>query len=120
MITKRDRDIINFIYDFGFITIEQCSKIFYKDCSSAYDLARRRLKKISENGNYIKPKLNTETKQTLYVPKDSTLKGITLHNRLILDYLAELHYIGAVIENVYIEKEYNGVIPDAVLIFTLG
>lgn len=120
MITKRDREIISFIYDFGFITIQQCSKIFYRNCISAYDLARRRLSKIEANGNYIKSKQNTETKQILYVPKDSSLKGISIHDKLIIDYLAELYYLGADIENCFIEKNYDGVIPDAVIVFTLG
>lgn len=120
MITKRDREIINFIYDFGFITIEQCSKIFFNQSVSAYDLARRRLKKIADNNNYIKSKLNSETKQLLYIPKESNIKGISKHDLLVIDYLAELHSIGADIENCFIEKNYDGVIPDALLIFTLG
>ncbi len=120
MITKRDREIINFIYDFGFITIEQCSKIFFNQSVSSYDLARRRLKKIAENNNYIKSKLNSETKQLLYIPKESTIKGISKHDLLVIDYLAELNSMGAEVENCFIEKNYDGVIPDALLIFTLG
>lgn len=120
MITKRDREIINFIYDFGFITIDQCAKTFYKGCVSAYDLARRRLKKLSETSNYIKPKTNSDTKQLIYIPKESQLKGVSLHDMLIMDYLAELNFIGADIEKCYIEREFDGIIPDAFIIFKFG
>ncbi len=120
MITNRDREIINFIYDFGFITIEQCSKIFFSESVSAYDLARRRLKKIAENNNYIKSKLNSETKQLIYIPKQSAIKGVSKHDLLVIDYLAKLNSMGADIENCFIEKNYDGVIPDALLIFKLG
>lgn len=120
MITDRDREIINFIYDFGFITIEQAGKIFFNQSNTAYDLARRRLKKIAAQGDYIKSKLNSETRQLIYIPKESSIKNVSKHDLLVIDYLAELHQLGAVLENVYIEKEFNGVVPDALIIFKLG
>lgn len=120
MITDRDREIINFIYDFGFITIEQAGKLFFTDSNVAYDLARRRLKKISENSNYIKSRLNSETRQLLYVPKESNIKGASKHSILILDYLAELKALGVTVENVYVEKDYGGIVPDMIVIFRFG
>ena len=117
MITDRDREIINFIHDVGFITIEQCGKIFYANSKVSYDLARRRLKKIAESGDYIKRFINGETRQVIYVPKDSKLKKLSKHDILVIDYLAALKSLGADIEKIELEKDLGGVIPDALISF---
>lgn len=120
MITDRDREIINFIYSIGFITIEQCGKIFYSNSKVSYDLARRRLKKIAEGGDYIKRFTNNETRQVIYTPKDSKLKKLSKHDILVIDYLAELKSLGADIEKIEIEKDLGGVIPDALISFVFN
>lgn len=120
MITDRDREIINFIYDIGFITIEQAGKIFYSDSKVSYDLARRRLKKIATSVDYIKRFTNGETRQVIYVPKESRLKKLSKHDILVIDYLAELKSLGANIERIEVEKDFGGVIPDALISFTFG
>lgn len=120
MITERDREIINFIYDIGFITIEQAGKLFFSESKVSYDLARRRLKKIATSSDYIKRFSNTETKQIIYIPKDSKLKKLSKHNILLIDYLAELKGVGVDLEKIEIEKNFNGVIPDALISFTFG
>lgn len=117
MITDRDREIINFIYDIGFITIEQAGKIFFTDSKVSYDLARNRLKKLVKQGLYLKSIRNTETKQLLYAPKESRLKRVSKHDLLVLDYLAELKVLGCEIEVIEIEKDYGGIIPDAYIKF---
>ncbi|WP_305153823.1 hypothetical protein [uncultured Clostridium sp.] len=120
MITDRDREIINFIYKIGFITIEQAGKIFYTDSKVSYDLARRRLKKISITSDYIKRFTNPETRQIIYIPKNSKLKKLSKHSILIIDYLAALKLLGADIEKVEIEKDFGGVIPDALISFNFN
>lgn len=120
MITDRDREIINFIYDIGFITIEQAGKIFYSGSKVSYDLARRRLKKISESSDYIKKFTNSETRQIIYIPKESKLKKLSKHDILVIDYLAELKSLGADIERIEVEKDFGGVIPDALISFTFN
>ena len=120
MITDRDREIINFIYDIGFITIEQAGKIFYSDSKVSYDLARRRLKKIATSSDYIKRFTNGETRQVIYVPKESKLKKLSKHDILVIDYLAELKSLGADIERIEVEKDFGGVIPDAMISFIFG
>ena len=117
MITDRDRDIINFIYDIGFLTIEQAGKLFFTDSKVPYDLARNRLKKLVKQDLYIKAIRNTETKQLLYVPKESKLKRVSKHDLLVLDYLAELKCLGCEIEAVEVEKDLGGIIPDAYIKF---
>ena len=65
MITDRDIKIINFIYDFKFITISQCGDIFFPNNKSKYDGARHRLKKIEKTKRYIKHIFNEETKEKI-------------------------------------------------------
>ena len=120
MITDRDRDIINFIYDIGFLTIEQAGKLFFTDSKVPYDLARNRLKKLVKQDLYIKAIRNTETKQLLYVPKESKLKRVSKHDLLVLDYLAELKCLGCEVETVEVEKDFGGIIPDAYVRFVFN
>lgn len=120
MITERDREIINFIYDIGFITIPQAGKLFYTDSHINYDLARRRLKKIVNQDLYIKAFRNIETKQIIYIPKESKTKRISKHDILVIDYLSELKSLGCNIEKVEIEKDFGGIIPDAFIVFTFN
>ena len=120
MITDRDRDIINFIYDIGFITIEQTGKLFFTDSKVPYDLARNRLKKLVKQDLYIKAIRNTETKQLLYVPMESLLKRVSMLDFLVLDYLADLKCLGCEVETVEVEKDFGGIIPDAYVRFVFN
>lgn len=117
MITERDREIINYIYKIGFATIEQISSMFFTNKKSAYDLARRRLKAIKNQSDYIKTIQNSETNQLVYLPKDSTLKRVTLHSLKLVDYLCELKKLGCELEKTELEYDFGGVIPDAFVIF---
>ena len=83
-------------------------------------MARNRLKKLVRQDLYIKAIRNTETKQLLYVPKESKLKRVSKHDLLILDYLAELKCLGCEIETVELEKDFGGVIPDAYVKFVFN
>lgn len=120
MITKRDREIINYIYSIGFVTIDQCAKLYYSNSKYSYDLARRRLKKIAEQADYIKPMLNTETKQTIYIPSEKKVKRISKHDILVLDYLAALKTLDFNIEKIEITPNFGGVIPDAFIQYTFN
>lgn len=120
MITERDRDIINFIYQIGFATIEQIEDMYFTNQKSGYDLARRRLKSIKETGSYIKTIKNLETNQIIYIPLESTIKKISLHNIKVLDYICKIKKLGADIEEIQIEPEYCNTIPDAYIKFKLG
>lgn len=120
MITKRDREIINFIEKYGFLTIEQAAKIFF-NTKSGYDLSRRRLKKIEESADYIKAIKNTETNQLVYMNTESKIRRVSKHDLLVMDYIANLVEFGADFENIEVEKNFNNeVIADAFLKFKLG
>lgn len=117
MITSRDREIINFIDVVGFATIEQIGRIFYQGTKNQYDLARKRLKKIYEQGDYLRFSKCKETNQVIYSIKDGKSLKATKHNILMLDYLSKLMELGAKMEKIEIVKEFGGVIPDAVIQF---
>lgn len=117
MITERDREIINFIYDIGFATIDQVARMYYKECKNSYDLARKRLKKIYEHGEYLKCIKFKETNQILYTSKGVKGLKVSKHNILLIDYLSKLVELGVVMEKIEIEKEFNGVIPDGIISF---
>lgn len=117
MITERDREVINYIYKIGFGTIEQISSMFFTNQKSAYDLARRRLKTIKNQSEYLRTIQNSETNQLVYIPKESTLKRVTLHSLKLVDYLCELKKLGCELETIELEYDFGGVVPDAFVIF---
>ncbi|WMJ81990.1 hypothetical protein RBU49_07000 [Clostridium sp. MB40-C1] len=120
MITSRDRKIINFIDKYGFLTIDQAAKLFFGNFKTQYDIARRRLKKILENGGYIRVFKNTETNQMIYAPEDSKLRKVSKHDLLVMDYVADIKTLGAELEKIEFEKDFDGAIADAFIIFKLG
>ncbi|MGL5647846.1 MAG: hypothetical protein ACRDDY_08340 [Clostridium sp.] len=117
MITKKDTDIINYIYSAKFATIEQIGYIFFNHSKYAYDMARRELNKILREDKYIRMFRNTATNQNVYVPIESSMRKLSLHNIKAMDYLARLKNLGVELEKVEVEKEINGVIPDLYVIF---
>ena len=117
MITDRDIKIINFIYDFKFITISQCGDIFFPNNKSKYDGARHRLKKIEKTKRYIKHIFNEETKEKIYIPIGSKEKKIKMHRIKLIDYIAALSSIGAKIKTIEIEPNFNNIKPDAYITF---
>ena len=120
MITERDREIINFIYDIGFATIEQIGHLFFQGKKTAYDLARRRLKKIKENGSYIKSIQNKETTQVVYIPINSERKNVTVHSLKIIDYVCELKKLDCEIERIEVEPTFGNIRPDAYVVFAFN
>lgn len=117
MITDRDREIVNFIYKIGFATIEQIASMYFTGQKSGYDLARRRLRSIKIQSEYLKTIKNCETNQLVYLPYDSNKKKMSLHNLKVIDYLCELKKLGCDIHEIIIEPEYEGIIPDALVTF---
>lgn len=117
MITDRDREIINYIYKIGFATIEQIATMFFTDQKSGYDLARRRLKAIRNQSEYLKSLKNSETNQLIYFPCDSNRKRISMHDLKVIDYLCELKKLGCEINEIIIEPNFLDIIPDALVTF---
>lgn len=113
MITKNDNEIINFCDTFGGITINQCSKLFYKEAAYKKDLARKRLKKLFDE-KYLKGEKDWATNQKVFFTK----KKPSSHSIMIINYNIELITLGA--EILEFSREYqieNICRPDAFVVF---
>lgn len=117
MITQRDREIIDFIDKIGFATIKHISNMYFTNNRYGYDSARKRLKKINETGEYIKCFKNMETNELVYVPYDSKLKRVSMHNIKVLDYLCNLKVLGCHIKETELEPVFDTIKPDAYVSF---
>lgn len=117
MITDRDREIINFIDKIGFATINHIADLFFNCNTFAYDLARRRLKKIKENGNYLRSVYCSEINKLIYTPYDSKKINIKIHDIKLIDYLIKLKKLGCDIKEFELFPHFNNIVPDMYLKF---
>jgi hypothetical protein len=99
-ITKRDKEILRFVEEYGSITIEQCRKIFYKGNNQGYYSARRRLKLLSDQKYLNRFRKGIGSHVVYYLDKK-----ISNHRLYILDVYAELINLGAEIK--LFEQEYK-------------
>lgn len=121
MLTERDREIINFIDKIGYATISNIADMYFsqdefgKRIKFSYDLARKRLKKIKELGDYIKSFTNIESNETVYVPYNSSKKKVSIHDIMVLNYACKLKLLNCEIDNIELEPIFNGIKPDALI-----
>lgn len=100
---ERDIRIIKHIEKHGFITIKQAHKIFFNDRQTGYDLARKRLFKLAEQGHikgfidYLSP-----NPEKIYYLEDK-YKSPTKHTILIMDAYAEIINLG--VNMIYFKRE---------------
>lgn len=122
MLKERDLKIIRHIEEYGFITIKQAYKIFFTDRRCGYDLARRRLAKLVEQGHMkgYMDYLSTNPEKIFYI--DEMYKMPSKHTLLIMDSYAEIVNIGANI--IYFKREQRWEITkrrsDGYAIFIMG
>lgn len=116
MLTERDKNIIYFIESIGFSSIQQIQKMFF-NTRYGYDCARKRLKKLADSKSYIKCFKNCDTNEYIYIPINSNIKKVSLHNLKILDYICELHTLGCKIKLVELEPVFINIKPDALINF---
>lgn len=83
--TNRDREIIKWIEENKSMTIYQCSKIFFRDCSCDYDLARKRLRKLYEEGLIKRYRKRLEDEVVYF-----TEKKLKTHDLKLMDVIAYL------------------------------
>lgn len=93
ILTKRDKGILKFIEEFGSITINQCSKIFFKDCKRNYYQARRRLKLLSDSGYLKRFRKDMRSESVYYLEK-----RLSVHDLKVLDVYAEFINLGTKIK----------------------
>lgn len=111
MLTKRDKEILIWIQDYGAITINQAKILFFK---GSYDNARRRLR-LLEKEEVLKSYVLRETKEKAYY----TERKISLHDIYVLNYVTKLVEIGCKVVDIKIKPRYlnDSLIPDAFVKF---
>lgn len=98
-LTARDKEIIKFVEEYKSITINQCSKIFFKKCKESYYQARKRLKLLSDNKYLQRYRKDMRSKTIYYLDKK-----LSFHDLKVLDIYAYLITIGAEIRTF--KREY--------------
>jgi hypothetical protein len=120
MLTPRDREIISFIDNIGYATISNIADMYFSQNKFSYDLARKRLKKIKDMGEYIKCFQNQETNETIYVPYNSSKKKLSIHDVMVLNYACKLKLLGCNVDNIELEPIFCNIKPDALIQFTFN
>lgn len=120
LITDRDRQIILHLEKYKYATLDQIQKIFFKEQTHSYTIARRRMAEIRKAG-YVKSVKDVELNKLVYIYNDSKIKPPDRHRLIVLDVLATLHYNGFNVQTFDVEKFWqNGAIrSDAITVFTL-
>lgn len=101
--TKKTREVLNFINEYGFITNNICGKVFYKGNKSSYTQARVILQKLFKNGD-IKRYSHETTKEWIYQIEP---KLIDDHRKAIIDLYAEMFLLVDTIDYFKIEAIWN-------------
>lgn len=104
-LTYRDKSILKFIEKYKSITINQCSKIFFKNCKENYYQARKRLKLLSDN-KYLQRYRKDMHSETIYY----LTKRLSFHDLKVLDIYAYLINLGAEVKKF--KREYTIVLEN--------
>jgi hypothetical protein len=121
MQTSRDNEILKHFLAHHFATIQQIEKIYFRDVSSSYMIAIKRLNQLAKIG-HIKPIHDIATNRTIYILNDKKVKPPSLHRIILLDLYSELVYNGYNIEffkaeKVWQEGKYRS---DGFVVFTIN
>lgn len=99
MLTFKDNQILQFVEQYGGITIQQAHKLFF-NTKYGYDTARRRLKALYQEG-YLKADRDFLSDRLIYYKT----KKLSSHSILLLDFYSELVSRGA--EVVLFKREFK-------------
>lgn len=98
----RDRNIMNYIEKYGFITTNQAALIFFKDNKNYYKTACARLKILSDN-KYIYKTNCSNSSENVYTLRNK--KSPSKHSILLMDFYAHLINLGC--EIIDFKREYT-------------
>ncbi|WP_291566916.1 MULTISPECIES: hypothetical protein [unclassified Clostridium] len=121
MITDKDRKVLRYVDEFGFITIKQCYYLVYSHMVNGYEYARTRLQRLVKEKR-LKIITNSALKLKLFIPNDSNKSSISEHRIYLMDFYCELIKNNVTIEYFKPEKEWlNGKYrSDALCIYRYG
>lgn len=102
--TRKTREILTFIDQYGFLTSRICAHVFYKDSKYGFNQARNTLRKLTYNGDLI---ANTQDfgRELFY---QLNKKTITKHDYYILNFYGEMNKIATRIEEFHLEQHWLG------------
>lgn len=105
MLRERDVAIIRYIEKYGFITISQCTKMFFSDKTYGYDLARKRLAKLEKQGYFYSNLdiLSNQPEKVFYIGEKNSTP--TKHTILSMNVYSEIIRLSG--EIIYFKKEQN-------------
>ena len=91
MLNERDEKIIRYIENYGFVTISQCYKMFFRNRAYGYDLARKRLAKLQQKGHLLShiDYLEKNPEKIYYI--DEEYSSPSKHTIMIMNSLAEIY-----------------------------
>lgn len=114
MLTKRDKDILNWIQEYDIITIKQAQNIFF---NGIYDNARRRLRVLEQQG-ILNSYICKDSKEKVYCVD----KKRSQHDIYIVDFIAKLITLDCNVLEFKLKPHYlNGdLISDAFVKFSQG
>lgn len=112
MLSNKDSMILEFVEQYGGITINQCNKLFY-NTKYGNDTARRRLKTLAEKG-YLYYDSDFVTNQRIYYSK----RKPSSHSIILMNFYSELVIRGAEILEFQREPKYTGARADGFVIFS--
>lgn len=84
-IRQRDKNIINFINDYGYLSIQQCANIFYSNHKMKYDEARKRLKQLYNNKLFNK--ITLDNNKCIYTIN----KSMNWHRYYLIQFISLLY-----------------------------
>lgn len=114
--TRKTREILTFIQEYGFITTKVCSKVFYKGNANSYTQARVILNKLFKNGD-LKRYSHEATKEWIY---QTEKKIIDPHRKAMIDLYSEIFLLADSIDYFKVEATWSisNRRSDAHIIFT--
>lgn len=112
MLTRRDKEILNWIQEYDVITINQAKSLFF---NNVYDNARRRLRVLEQQG-VLNSYICKDSKEKIYYID----KKRSQHDIYILDFIVKLISLDCNIVEFKLKPHYlNGdLIPDAFIKFS--
>lgn len=122
MLNERDEKIIRYIENYGFVTISQCYKMFFRNRAYGYDLARKRLAKLQQKGHLLSQidYLEKNPEKIYYI--DEEYSSPSKHTIMIMNSLAEIYKLDANVRYFAREQEWldGKRRSDAYMIFNLN
>lgn len=112
MLTKRDKEILNWIQEYDILTINQAKSLFF---NNVYDNARRRLR-VLERQEILNSYISKDSKEKVYY----TDKKRSQHDIYIVDFIVKLITLDCNILEFKLKPHYLGgdLIPDAFIKFS--